>query len=57
MRRVCFYLSIAALTALVVWLTFTGRLQNYLLVSWTVAFAALALFLRSMSAAVPPCRI
>lgn len=39
MRRVCFYLSIAALTALVVWLTFTGRLQNYLLVSWTVAFA------------------
>ena len=44
MRRACFYISVAAMVALAVWLTFTGRLQNYLLVSWAVALAALALF-------------
>ena len=30
MRRACFYISVAAMVALAVWLTFTGRLQNYL---------------------------
>ena len=46
MRRACFYISVAAMVALAVWLTFTGRLQNYLLVSWAVALAALALGIR-----------